>query len=331
MRLYSFIALAAFSLSTGCSLPPEDPETQPAQAAYTGGDAQTGDAQGAADAGQPVLGPTGIPVEFSKFLSEASYDAATGALTLQLTGFDDGDLDAVFAAVPGLDTAGYLAFTFQDDPLDRHYTALVQESADGSVWAVVVADGGQFNRYFSGSFYERDGDFNTPAVVTGQVAYAGTYAAVSNVDGPGTDLALVDPAVDDSLLPHQAGRIDGKVFLNANFTETLVNGSVFDRVLHTDSGAGVPVDLPLPSLALIVSDIDESGEFVGDVEFIGGDQTIGSYGGIFSGDAGAVAGVVSLTDIDDNLYSMDQDEELGLFVLVQCGQAGDHAICDSLD
>lgn len=254
-------------------------------------------------------------------------------ITVEIFALDGTPLTNSFTRNAALDTAGYMAYTAQEDPLDRMFIALAAESLDGSVHAGVAIDGGQFNYFHGGGYYQRDGGFNAPSIGNGpgeaQVSYAGNYAAVTNISSSeGADLLPIPPGVDpDDLpdLPGQPSRIEGTIFLNANFADNAVNGEIYNRVLIS------PIDntttLVLDDLTLVVSDIDENGEFFGDVEMSGEvGSDVGDYGGIFGGNgATSVAGIVSVSDhIDD----VENEQEYGVFVLTQCGQPNDAAVCD---
>ncbi|WP_417523150.1 thymidylate synthase [Marinovum sp.] len=258
-------------------------------------------------------------------------------ITVAIRSLDGTPSQNTFTRNAALDTAGYLAYTAQEDALDRMFVALAGSSLDGSVHAGTVADGGQFNRYFGGGFYERDGSFSPPAIGTGpgegQVSYAGNYAAVTNIGavdgdhlitvppGPGGGASLPD-------LPRESHRVSGTIFLNANFVDNAVNGEISDRILISPVGGA---QTALEDVTLIVAPIDTNGEFYGDVE-ISDDATdspgtgIGNYGGIFGGSgASSVAGLVHLSG---HIPNVDSEVEHGVFVLTQCGQPNDSAICD---
>ena len=267
-----------------------------------------------------------IPEGLRKNISAVSYNAASERLLLRMNGVDGGPQDLVYVRTPTLDVNGYQAYTFQDDPLDRHFTALVAESRDGSVVAGAVADGGQFNRYFGGGFYQRSGTFDAPSTNRGQVSYAGSYAGVTNLDAAGDQLLPVPAGTDPAILPAQSARVEGEIYLNVNFGDNIVNGSVHNRRMVEDSS------LALPDIVLISTGIDaEEGTFLGNVEFRGGSPAIGNYGGIFGGtDAAAVGGTLVLNDIDKGLHGWSGEEEIGVFVLTQCGRSGDDPLCDNL-
>lgn len=266
-----------------------------------------------------------IPDALKESLTSATYNpAGGGTLVLNMQALDSSQLNQPYVRNASLDVGPYQAFTYQDDPLDRHFTALVAQV--GSVRAGTVADGGQFNRYYRGGFYERDGGF-TPPTTSGLVSYAGTYAAVTNGAAPGADLLPVTgPVVDSSRLPRQTARIQGNIFLNVDFADNAVNGNIIDRTL-------VDYGVALPDIVLVPTEIAANGTFSGTTEYA--DQTVnGDYGGIFGGaNAGAVGGIVALDNFDgpgDPLGYVDEEEH-GTFVLIQCGMPGDAPICPNVN
>ena len=282
----------------------------------------------------PVPDPfASIPASLANNLQSATYDADAGTLVLRLTSLNNGTLDATYNRTPALDRPGYLAYTLQDDPLDRHVTAMVARSSDvgNSVQAGVASDGGQFNTFFAGGFYERNdpgGTFVKPT--SGLVSYAGSYAGLTNVDAPGAQLLPVDPAIDPAARPAQSAQTVGTIFLNVDFANNTINGTIFDRSLIQYGSA-------LPDLALRVGGINADGTFFGDTVNYRGvpERDIGDYGGIFGGtDASAVGGVVSLTEFDGDTNSLgfEAERETGTFVLSRCGAAGsDPVLCANVN
>jgi len=269
-----------------------------------------------------------MPETLTKNLSAVNYNAAGNSITLRLSGLDGGAVDLTYVRKPSLDVGNYQAYTMQDDPLDRHYTVLARESNDGRISAGVTLDGGQFNRYFGGGFYERDGSFDQPPAANGQVAYGGDYAGLTNLDtdpgAAGYDLAAVPAGTDPAIMPAQAARVSGRILLDVNFNEGLMNGAIYSRAFVDDA------TIVLPDLALLSTSIAEDGSFFGDIEFRGSlDNDIGDYGGMFAGvNSSSVGGVLVLSDVDNNIYGWTGDAEVGVFVLTQCGQPGEDAtIC----
>ncbi|WP_425052582.1 hypothetical protein [Psychromarinibacter sp. S121] len=261
----------------------------------------------------------GIPTVLSNNLESVVYDPAARRLFVTISGLD-GTPEAVeydynSAATAGL-PAGHFAFTQQEDALDRFFTGIVKESSDESARAVIVSDGGQFNRFFWGGHYERDGDFDPPSSGDGpgegQVSYAGDYVGLDNYSGP------VPPQnTDPTLQPQAPGRVVGSAFVNVNFEDMQINGSVFNR--QTIDNPTLP---ELRDIVMIVTEISEDGTFLGELEFDNGDDATGNYGGIFGGNnASSVAGLLGFIPDPDDPNSW----ETGMFVLTQCGLAGDDA------
>ncbi|AXI53983.1 thymidylate synthase [Sulfitobacter sp. JL08] len=271
----------------------------------------------------------GIPEVLAGNLQSAIYNPADGTLQLELTSLDAGTLIAPYVRTPGLDIGNYQAFTYQQDWANRHFTALVAESTDPgtSVKAGAVSDGGQFNRFFSGAFYQRTGAYDPPGGVaspSGLVTYAGNYAGVTNLEAPGGP-NLLPPPVGAVLsdLPAQSARTTGQIFLNVDFTDDSVNGNVSGRTLVDTATA-------LPTIVLVEGNIAADGTFLGNVEYDGDpSRSIGAFGGVFGGtDAAAVGGVISLDQFfDDAGIANGTERERGVFVLIQCGKPGDDPAC----
>jgi hypothetical protein len=259
---------------------------------------------------------SGIPDDLARNISTMSYNASKGTLSVTLTGLDADAIKATFTRTPGLDVGPYVAFTTQDDPLDRLFTALAATSFDGSVTAGVAADGGQFGKYFPGGFYVQNAAYVPPSV-SGLASYAGRYVAVSNVDAPGTHLLSPPAGTDPAVLPAESARIDGMIFINIQFGEDQLNGVIFDRQ-YTDYGTS------LPDVLLLPADVTSDGSFYGTAE--GPNQTaIGTYGGVLGGTGGtSIAGLVQTTDYDPTNGNA-LEEETGVFVLTRCGLAGANA------
>ncbi|MGY3439264.1 MULTISPECIES: hypothetical protein [unclassified Marinovum] len=292
---------------------------------------------GGGSVGDGVADPAGtVPDELSVNLADVSTPGGN-TITVAIQSLDGTPLQNTFTRNAALDTGGYLAYSAQEDALDRMFVALAATSFDNSVMAGVASDGGQFNRYFGGGFYERNGNFTPPEIGNGpgegQVSYAGRYAAVTNIGTVNGDgLIDVPPNPDPNVslpdLPREPYRVEGTIFLNANFVDNAVNGEISDRLLINADGGGTTA---LEDVTLIVAPIDANGEFYGDAE-IADDApnnpgaTVGNYGGIFGGDgASSVAGLVRLAG---HIDSVDNEIEHGVFVLTQCSQPGDSPICD---
>ncbi|MDM8166497.1 thymidylate synthase [Roseovarius sp.] len=285
--------------------------------------------------------PVTVPAAVAGDVRNVTYDAANGTLIVEGVNLDDVPYSATYRRAPGLDQDGYVAFTIQEDPLDRHYTAYARESSDGSVRATAVASTGPRNRSLMGTHFERDGDYDPPEVTedSGLVTYAGRYVAVTNIGDPnGSDL-LPTGVTDPELLVSQAMVIHGDAFINADFADNTVEGNIYNREL-LDSDLNVVSELP--SVVLVMTDIEANGSFTGTVEYDKRDPlsgttsntAIGTYSGVFGGtDASSVAGGVQLDEFDgveDNL-GLEAELESGVFVLDQCGTPGSPAVCNSVN
>lgn len=265
-----------------------------------------------------------IPGSLSVNVKAVAYDGTN--LAMQIEGLDSTPTVVPFTRYGALDVPGYKAYKVQEDALDRMFVALAAESQDGATRAVAVADGGQFQRYYGGGYYERDGAFDRPSIGTGpgagQVSYAGNYAGVTNVGVPGNPDALpVLPGTNPAVIPDQPARVTGDIFMNVNFEDNLVNGTIYNRVI-TDIG------FALDDVVLIPTGISDTGTFEGTVEGEApneGDVT-GTYGGIFGGtNSSSVAGIVHLTAFEG---SFDNEQEHGVFVLTECSLQPVGGICD---
>ncbi len=263
------------------------------------GSGGTGGTGGGTTGGGTTTGTTaeGIPAVLAKNVEKIAFDSAAQTLKVTLSGLDASASEASYNRNAALDLNGYLAYDIQETSAQRRFVALVKQADRGTVMASVAADGGQFNRYFGGGYYSRVDAFSIPT--SGLATYIGSYAGV---------ITLSDGAGGPQ-------RTRGDVTLNADFTNGLVNGGISNR---TASGGTV-----LDDIVMVSSDIDATGEFLGDVEFKDLTQ-IGSYGGIFGGtDASDVAGVLVINPISGD----EATWEHGAFVLPRCGTTGAAASC----
>ncbi|MFU8777620.1 MAG: thymidylate synthase [Roseovarius sp.] len=282
-----------------------------------------------------------VPAALAGNVRSATFDAANGTLVVEGLNLDEVPFAATYIRTAALDRPGYQAFTIQEDPLDRHFTAFAAQSNNsGSVRAVTAGSPGPRNRSFLGGFFQRDGAFDRPQVTetTGQVSYAGTYVGVTNlgdINGPNL-LPIPNPgSVDPELLIPQAQTVQGRAFINADFADNRVEGNITGRTIAETGQA-------LPSLVLVATGIEANGTFNGGVEYDIRDPLsnttdtvgIGDFGGVFGGpNSDGVAGVVNLTQFDGsgNPLGMLNELESGIFVLDQCGAAVSSPICTNVN
>ena len=278
----------------------------------------------------------GIPSTLASDLGSFTYNPSNQTLTVEGVFLDADNASGTFVRKPGLDVPGYIAFTSQDDPLDQHVTAYVQDI--NGTRAGVVLSGGQFGTFNGGTAYAREGSFDPPVVSgdSGLVTYAGNYIGLSNIDNDGGDLLAVPAGTDQALLPGQAGTITGTIFINVDFNDNSLKGSIINRVLDADDDNLAPgtTTLAVPDVDLLPGVIASDGTFTGDAVLSDdpNNNDIGDYGGIFGGsNAEVMAGSIFLED--HLIEGTNADQEYGIFVLGQCGSsvATGGALCTSLD
>ena len=266
-----------------------------------------------------------VPAAIKGDLTSFSYTGTS--LTFTGLGLDQSSQSATYTRNAALDVDGFLAYSQQEDPLDRLFIGLAARSSDGAATAVVGADGGQFNRWIHGASYARNGAYDAPALGNqdgqGLVSYAGSYAGLWNggisSSSPSSVLLPVDADSDPSVRPNQAARVTGSVFLNADFRQNAVNGVIYRRSID-DTGVA------LPDVVLVKTGIDSNGAFSGGAEW--DDRTpIGSYAGVFAGTNSKWAtGGIYLTDVID---TVEDELEVGVFLLEQCSSSADPACVDA--
>lgn len=225
---------------------------------------------------------------------------------------------------------GYTTFTAQNDALGRHATAFVA-SREG-VQAGVVMTGGQFNKFFGGTFYERTGTYTAPVAPQDRfdVTYHGTYAAGLNFPGPDTNLkdtTGLDPDVD---VPVQTAYVRGLMFVNVDLNDLSVEGEIYNRTGVLMNNVGDPDDVPgflgLPDIVLVEGVLTDTGTFQGNLEVDGlVGQDVGDFAGVIGGTQGeSMAGGTTLQEFDDNLQN---EIEYGVFVLDLCQPGDTSGIC----
>lgn len=327
-------AISAMALLAGCGGDGSNP-FQP------GGDTPT-------DPGTPTDG-SAIPETLAGNVTSIRYDATTQRVVVEGVTLDEVPYLPEYERNAALDANynGYQVYTAQDDPLDRHSTAVVLQSSGtgvtGRVRAGAVQTGGPRNRYFGGTYWERDGAYDAPDVskTSGLVSYAGNYIGLTNVGVRDGMLLPVDPGTPEELTPSRAAQVTGDIYLSADFADNQVEGNIYNRVL-------VPTGQALPSIVLVATGIGDDGTFSGgeveydsqqqDPFYVGIDPTIGNdigdYAGVFAGqDSKSVGGGVRLEQWDgpNDMLGYDQEEEYGTFVLEQCGTAfSNQSICDQV-
>ncbi|MDT8327331.1 MAG: thymidylate synthase [Roseovarius sp.] len=341
---YLVASLAAAALLGGCGSGSNPFEGEPAADTGTGTGTVT-------DPDAPITAttPVTVPAGLAGNVTSVSFDPTTETVLIEGLNLDEVPVTATYRRRPGLDQPGYLAFTAQDDPLDRHFTAYVAQSNNsGSVRAGTVGSPGPRNRFFGGAFFERDGDYTPPDVTptTGLVSYAGTYVGVTNQGTvAGADLREFPTNQSEELRIPQARTVTGEVFLNADFADNSVEGNIVRRKLvevERSGGLAPLLEEELPSLVLVASQITANGTFNGTVEYDIRDPrsgtdvptSNGAYGGVFGGpNADGVAGAINLTNFDgvENTLGLENELETGIFVLDQCGQAVSSPICTSVN
>ncbi len=294
----SILAVSALSLLVGCG----DGQPFVFGAGGSGGTPTT-----------PVPGSGGVtPESLAVNLFAFSYNAAgAGTLTLDVRSLDAGSFNAPYTRAPGRDVAGYRAFEYQADPNNRRFLAFVSTAPGGTVTATAVADGGQFNKYFGGAQYTQGPAYSAPA--SGLVTYSGSYAGVITIDTSGR------PIGNPAIFPYSPSAVSGDVVLVGDFTNAVVNGSIYNRQIISEDGVTVlPPSRDLVDLALVVTTVASDGSFAGTVERDGAPGvSYGQYGGTFGGsNASDVAGVVFLTP-----YGSPGTWEHGIFVLPTCNAA----------
>ena len=283
---------------------------------------------------------TTIPESVAGNVTSIAFNSDNQTLVVAGVGLDNTDYTAAYTRAPVLDVIdennniAYMGFFTQSDPLDRPAYGYARETLNsGAVRGAVAVTGGNFNRYFGGTFYERDGFYTPPTVSDnnqGLVSYAGDYVGVTNTrDNNGIRLP-VDPSVAE-LSPSAPAIVEGRIFLNVDFADNRLEGIIYDRDFRGYAG-----QFALPNIILIATDIDENGQFFGEeIEFEGViDLDIGDYAGIFGGpNAEGMAGGVRLTEFDGqgDPLGFDGEEEYGVFVLDQCGTPDENlAVCNEV-
>ncbi|SFS15125.1 hypothetical protein [Yoonia litorea] len=224
-----------------------------------------------------------------------------------------------------IDDLDYESYSFQDGGDSRFFRGFARESSDGSVNAVVVSDGGQFNRFFGGAVANQI-DYSAPS--GGLVRYRGEYVGLVNFGAPNGTGA---PGALNGV-PIESYAVTGDAFILADFTEGAVNGEIFNRSFEDGADlAFVPDDvtsLDLPEIVLVVGDIAGDGSFTGTAELTEL-EAVGTYGGLFGGDdASSVAGLVRLEAGFLGVVQTGTDPDTGapIFTPIGTGAEVEHGI-----
>lgn len=288
----------------------------------TGGDTTTGGGTASTDVPATILGD----------LSRISFDA--GSNTLTVTGLTQDGVPLVnnYRHIATSFAPGYETFTGQNDPLGRHATAFVA-SREG-VQAGVVMTGGQFNKFFGGTFFERTGSYTAPTAPESRfdVTYYGNYAAGLNGPGPVTDLfPITQPLDPDVDVPTQTAYIRGLMFVNVDLNDMSVEGEIYDRTAVFGSGFG-----DLADIVLVDGTLTGDGTFSGNIEVDASDPNpdaapnpvgndIGDFAGVIGGPNGnAMAGG---TFVENFSEALENETEYGVFVLDLCVAGNTDPIC----
>ncbi|WP_342586279.1 thymidylate synthase [Leisingera sp. ANG-M6] len=263
-----------------------------------------------------------IPASIANDLDSVSYDPTNQTLTVTGVGLDETPFTSTYVRKPALDRAGYEAYTVQDNELTEHSTAYVRQSGRG--YAAVVVTGGQFGYFQGGATYARTGSFTEPDTESGPggiVSYAGNYVGLLNVNGDTGDLIIPSGSPETILLPGQAAEVTGDVFINADFSDRAIKGTIYNREITDAPGTSVE------NLILVPTEIAADGTFDGTLNVDG--TGVGTYGGTFAGtDAEVVAGGVHATSHIDALSGgTNPIEEYGVFVLDSCDSANADPVC----
>ncbi len=283
--------------------------------------------------------PSEVPASILNDLDRISFNADTNTLTVSGLTQDGVPLVNDYTALATTLAPGYVTFTGQNDPLGRHATAFVA-SRDG-VQAGVVMTGGQFNKFFGGSFFERTSGGYTPPTTPASrfdVTYVGNYAAGLNFPGPETDLLPITGPLDPNVSrPQQTAYITGLMFVNVDLNDMQVEGEIYNRTAVFNPSLTFTSDLPdLPDLVLVEGALAGDGTFSGNIEIDASDtnsgvpsnpvgDAVGDFAGVIGGPGGnAIAGGTFIENFTEDL---DNEIEYGVFVLDLCDASSADPVC----
>ena len=236
-------------------------------------------------------------------LQSATYEP--GSLTIQIT-MDGQNVDQDYGTPVAL--GDFELFTLTEGTTGRAFTAVAGE-VPGEVNAVIVSDGGQFNRYFGGGQIVQ---FTYTAPDGGITDYMGQYVGLLNF-GPLVNDPIPTGVGDES---YASLLVEGSTFLKVDFNDGYLNGSIYDRTID---GGGDP-DILLPDVILTDGILAADGTFTGTAE--DAEQNgVGSFSGAIGGEGTSIAGLVELTPpflegVTEFTDLNGNEAEIGMFILV---------------
>lgn len=281
-----------------------------------GGDAPFGGVETPTDGGE---NGTAVPADIAGNLQSFTYNPAAETLTVRGVAADGSTIESAYRRRPGLDRAGYQAYTAQDAANGRHSTAYV--AALNNTQAAIVGTGVQYEEVYAGGAYSTS-NYSAPETAAGTQGlayYTGRYVGLLNAPGSGEDLMTPNRDEDPSVTTAQAAEVTGDMQITADFATANVDGIIYNRVVRDyDSqgnlAPGTANPLSAPNLALASTAINDNGGFIGELEQ--NNQATGDYAGVFGG-AGAteVAGVLRA---ENHIDQFQNEIEYGVFVLGKC-------------
>ncbi|MEX3316004.1 thymidylate synthase [Sulfitobacter sp. PS-8MA] len=291
-----------------------------------GGDAPFGGVETPTDGGE---NGTAVPADIAGNLQSFTYNPAAETLTVRGVAADGSTIESAYRRRPGLDRAGYQAYTAQDAANGRHSTAYV--AALNNTQAAIVGTGVQYAQVYAGAAYSTS-NYSAPETAAGTQGlayYTGRYVGLLNGPGSGEDLMTPNEGEDPSVTTAQAAEVTGDMQITADFATANVDGIIYNRVVrdYRSSGEFEPnssTPREVRDLALVSTAISSDGSFTGDVEQ--SNQGVGEYAGVFGG-AGAteVAGAVR---VEGHIDQFQNEIEYGVFVLGKCAPPASGPNCD---
>lgn len=268
----------------------------------------------------------GIPAALAGNLNGVTYNPSNKTLLVEISSLDSTPISAKYNRDDRFDVPGYIAFTKQEDPLDRMFVGFVDRTADGGAQAVLVHDGGQFGTFFAGTSYSQVGAYsphNPRQPNNGLATYAGEYVGALNAHARGDRIAGVPDGTAPAVRPGEPVVVTGDVFINADFADMSLNGTIYNRDVALIPG------LELEDVFLHPTTVDGNGVFGGEINNTE-NKGVGTFGGNFGGNgATGVAGSVYMDG--DFISAVDDEIEYGIFVLDKCGTPASVDICSAVN